>query len=306
MKREQPLFRGCGTALVTPFYHGQIDYTALGELIDWQIASGVNALIAAGTTGEAPTLTEDEKINVVRFTVEKAAGRVPVIAGTGSNNTAYAVRLSMAAEAAGADGILVITPYYNKTSQAGLVAHFTTIADATSLPLLIYHIPSRTGMRIAPQTFCTLSHHPRIVGVKEACGDLNQIMQLFELCGDQLDIYSGNDEQVYPLLAMGGCGVISAVSNILPDKMSQICRLYEEGKTAQAQQLQLSILPLIRVMFSEVNPIPVKEALYQMNMIHREYRLPLFPMDAKGARNVQEQLRLHARLPEFPDIPELP
>lgn len=300
MKLEKPLFSGCGTALITPFSGGIVDYPAMGELIDWQIASGVDALIIAGTTGEAPTLTEAEKMAVMKYAIEKTAGRVPVIVGTGSNNTSYAVRLSKYAQSIGADGILVITPYYNKTSQAGIVAHFTAIADATQLPLLIYHIPSRTSMKIEIPTFITLSHHPRIVGVKEAGNDHAYLVTLFEQCGHMLDIYTGNDELTYSTLALGGKGVISAASNVIPKEMSDICRMWYAGQTQQARRQQQNLLPMIRTLFSEVNPIPVKEALYQMNMIRREYRLPLFPMDEEGVQRVRAQLRQYRLLPEYP------
>ena len=300
MKLEKTVFRGSGTALVTPLCRGGIDFPALGELIDWQIASGTDALIVAGTTGEAPTLTEAEKMALIKYTVEKTAGRVPVIAGTGSNNTQYAVKLSKYAEEAGADGLLVITPYYNKTSQAGIVAHFSAIADATDLPLIIYHIPSRTGVKLSVSTFETLSHHPRIVGVKEASSDIGFLMELFAACGDTLSVYAGNDDQIYPILALGGDGVISVVSNILPQLTHQLCQSYFDGNTEMSRATQFSLMPMIRTLFSEVNPIPVKEALYQMDLIRREYRLPLFPLDAGGANRVRAMLRRFRLLLEHP------
>ncbi len=275
---RKPLFEGCATALVTPFADGEVDYATFRRLVDRQLAAGIDALVVAGTTGESPTLTDREKEKLFRETVRAvgASGRrVPVIGGTGSNNTARAVILSRMAEAAGCDGLLVVTPYYNKASQEGLIAHFTAIAEAVSIPIILYHVPSRTGCGMTVDTCRKLSEHPRIVGLKDATGQIGYTAGVAEACGASLPLYSGNDDMVVPLLSLGGCGVISVVSNLLPEKMTELCRLWRAGDVAEARRIQLEILPLFRALFAEVNPIPIKAAMAMCGLCGEDVRLPL-------------------------------
>ncbi|MBQ1245060.1 MAG: 4-hydroxy-tetrahydrodipicolinate synthase [Clostridia bacterium] len=289
-----PLFRGCATALVTPFRGGEIDMDAFTALVRSQIEADVDALVVAGTTGESPTLTDREKARLITAAVQETASarrRVPVLAGTGSNNTARAVELSRMAEACGASGLLVVTPYYNKASEAGLIAHYTTIADATSLPLLVYHVPGRTGCRLTPSACRTLSAHPRIAGLKDATGDLAFTARVSAACGSSLPIYAGNDDLTVPTLALGGVGVISVVSNLLPARMVRLCRLWAEGKVAEATKDQLAILPLCDALFSEVNPIPVKYAMACIGACTEEVRLPLAVADSRVRAAVDSALR---------------
>ena len=276
---HEPIFRGAATALVTPLTAQGIDYPQLGRLIDWQIESGIDALVICGTTGEGSTLTDKEHRDAIAFAVERTAGRVPVIAGTGSNDTAYAIELTRFACEAGADACLVVTPYYNKATQNGLVAMYSAIADASTKPLILYNVPSRTGVGIQPATYRKLAEHPNIAAIKEANGNISAIVETRALVGDKLDIYSGNDDEIVPILSMGGLGVISVLSNLLPRETSQICHKFFAGDVAGAAQMQCQYLPLIRALFSEVNPIPVKAAMAAMGFCEDYLRLPLTPME---------------------------
>ena len=279
MKLQTPIFEGAATAIVTPLTENGVDYEAFGKLIDWQIEKGVAALVVAGTTGESSTLTDEEHREVIAFAVKRAAGRLPIIAGTGSNDTAYAVDLTRFACEAGADAVLVVTPYYNKATQKGLVAHYTAIADVSTKPVILYNVPSRTGCNILPATCLELAEHPRICAIKEACGDLSQIAETARLVEGKMDLYSGNDDQIVPLLSLGGKGVISVLSNVLPTETQKMCDLFFAGDKAGATQLQEDYLPLIHALFSEVNPIPVKAAMAKMGFCENYLRLPLTPME---------------------------
>lgn len=273
---RKPIFTGAATAMVTPMNRdGSINYKKYEELLDWQIESGINAIVVAGTTGETSTLSDEEHIRMIHLTCEKVNKRVPVIAGAGSNDTAYSVMLSKEAKSAGADALLHVSPYYNKTSQTGLIRHFSVIADATDLPVVLYNVPSRTGLDIKPETYLALSKHPNIRAIKEANGNTAAAAHTLSLCGDVLDMYSGNDDQIVPILSLGGKGVISVLSNVLPKETAEMCRLFAEGKTAESAALQLKLFELIDALFTETNPIPVKEA---MNLLGHEVgpaRLPL-------------------------------
>lgn len=275
----QTIFTGIATALITPFTENGVDFDAYGRLIDWQIENGVDALVAAGTSGEGSTLTMDEHKEVIRYTVKRAAGRVPVIAGTGSNCTLDAIELSKSACADGADALLVVTPYYNKATQKGLIAHFTAVADAVDRPILLYNVPSRTGCNIQPATYAALAEHPNIQGIKEAGGDISQIATTMALCRGKLDLYSGNDDQILPLMALGGKGCISVLSNVMPAESHEITARFFAGDVAGAAALQLDLLPLIHALFSEVNPIPVKAAMAAMGFCADIVRAPLTPME---------------------------
>ena len=276
---RQPIFKGIATALITPFRDGQVDYEAMGRLIDWQIESGINALVICGTSGEGPTLTDAEHRECIRFAVERAAGRVPIIAGTGSNDTAYAISLTRFACEVGADAMLVVTPYYNKATQNGLVASFKAIADASTKPLIVYNVPSRTGCGIKPETYARMAEHENIVAIKEANGDISSVVATRALVGDRLDIYSGNDDQIVPILSLGGMGCISVLSNVLPRETVEICERFFAGDVAGAAALQCKYLPLINALFCEVNPIPVKAAMAAMGFCENSPRLPLTPME---------------------------
>ena len=272
---HKTVFKGAATAIITPFKNGKVDYEAFGRLIEWQISSGISAIVAAGTTGEGSTLTDSEHREVIKFCVEKAAGRVPIIAGTGSNDTAYAIDLTKFACDAGADAMLLVTPYYNKATQKGLIESFTAVADISSKPVILYNVPSRTGCNIAPATAKILSQHENIAGIKEASGNISQVAEIAQLCGDDLDIYSGNDDQILPVLSLGGKGVISVLSNLMPAETEKICRDFFEGRFDEALKAQLKYLPLINALFSEVNPIPAKAAMAAMGYGENELRLPL-------------------------------
>lgn len=278
MKRT--VFTGAATAIVTPLTKDGIDYAQFARLIDWQIEEGIDAIVAVGTTGEGSTLTDEEHKEAIRFCVEHVAGRVPVIAGTGSNDAAYAIELTKYACEVGADAMLLVTPYYNKATQNGLVAFFTAIADASDKPCILYNVPSRTGCNLLPQTVARLADHPNIVGIKEASGDISQIAELCALVGDKMDIYSGNDDQIIPMMSLGAKGVISVLSNLMPKATHDMCALYEDGQVAQARDLQLKLLPLVKALFCEVNPIPVKAAMHAMGYGENYLRLPLTPMEA--------------------------
>ena len=277
--KQNTIFRGAATALITPLTADGIDYEAFGRLIDWQIAEGIDALVIAGTTGEGSTLTDEEHREAIRFSVQRAAGRVPIIAGTGSNDTDYAISLSRYACDVGADALLVVTPYYNKATQKGLIAMYTAIADAVTRPIILYNVPSRTGVGIEPATYAALAEHPRIAAIKEANGNISKIVETAALVGDRLDIYSGNDDQIVPILAMGGAGVISVLSNVAPARTAQLCRRFFEGDVAGAAAMQCELLPLINALFCEVNPIPVKAAMAAMGWCENTLRLPLTPME---------------------------
>lgn len=285
------LFKGSGVAIVTPFNENGVNFKKLKELIEWQIANKTDAIIVCGTTGEASTMSETERKAAIKFTVETVNKRIPVIAGTGTNDTSASTSMSIWAESIGVDGLLIITPYYNKTTQKGVIAHFAQISNSVNTPIVIYNVPSRTGMNITPKTYKELCLLKNIVAVKEASGDISQIMQIKAICGDSLDIYSGNDDQIIPILSIGGKGVISVAANIIPDKISNICKLYFEGNITSALNLQLDILSLINSLFTETNPIPVKTALNLMGYSVGNLRLPLCEMDDSNLNFLINELR---------------
>jgi len=276
---KNTVFKGVATALITPLTENGIDYDAFGRLIDWQINEGINALVVCGTTGEASTLTDDEHRAAISYAVKRAAGRVPIIAGTGSNDTAYALELTRHACEAGADAILVTTPYYNKATQKGLIQMYTAIADESTVPVILYNVPSRTGVNIEPKTYAALADHPNIVAIKEANGNISKIVETMSLVHDKLDLYSGNDDQIVPLMALGGCGVISVISNLLPKETVELCNRFFAGDVAGAAELQYKYHYLIDALFCEVNPIPVKAAMAAMGFCEDYLRLPLTPME---------------------------
>lgn len=291
---KKTIFTGAGVAIVTPMNpDGSVNRDKLGELLEFQIAHGTDAVVICGTTGESATLTHEEHVGAIQYTINKVAGRVPVIAGTGSNDTAYALELSLEAQRAGADALLLVTPYYNKSSQAGLIRHFEYIADRVELPMILYNVPSRTGVNILPQTFRELARHPHIAAVKEAGGDITAVADIAALCGDDLDIYSGNDDQIVPILSLGGKGIISVLSNVMPQQTHDICARFFAGDTAGSRRLQLELLDLIHALFCEVNPIPVKEALNMMGFDVGECRMPLAPLSAAHREKLRETLKLH-------------
>ena len=291
-----PIFRGAATALITPLTAEGVDYERFGKLIDWQIAEGIDALVIAGTTGEGSTLTDEEHRAVLKYSVERAAGRVPIIAGTGSNDTDYAVDLTRFACDIGADAMLVVTPYYNKATQKGLVRMYTAIADASTKPLILYNVPSRTGVNIEPATYAALADHPQIRAIKEANGNISRIMETAALVGDKLDIYSGNDDQVTPILSAGGAGVISVLSNLMPRQTSELCHRWFDGDIAGSLKMQLDYLPLINALFCEVNPIPVKAAMAAMGWCENYLRLPLTEMEPEHAEKLFALMRGHGLL----------
>lgn len=277
---KNTVFTGAGVAIVTPMFpDGSIDFEGLGENIEYQIANGTDAIIICGTTGESATMTDEEHVECIRYCIEKVNKRVPVIAGTGSNDTKYAVDLSKEAERLGADALLVVTPYYNKTSQRGLIAHFTAIADSVNIPIILYNVPSRTGVNIALDTYAVLAKHKNIVAVKEASGNISAIAKIIERCGDDLDVYSGNDDQIVPIMSLGGKGVISVLSNVLPRETHQIAQYCLDNDFASAAALQLKYLDLANNLFIDVNPIPVKAAMNILGMKSGECRLPLVKME---------------------------
>ena len=294
---KKPVFTGAAVALITPMHQdGSINYDVLGQIIEDQIARGTDAIVICGTTGECSTMTDQEQLATIKFAVDTVAHRVPVVAGAGSNDTAHGCALAAGAAACGADALLMVTPYYNKTSQAGLVAHFTAMAEAGGIPVILYNVPSRTGVNIKPETAKKLSEHPLINGIKEASGNIAQVAQIAALCGDELNIYSGNDDQVVPLLSLGGKGVISVVSNIAPTLVHDCCKAWFDGDTAEARRLQLEMLPLSDAMFCDVNPIPVKYAMNLLGWEAGKCRLPLVePGDAQKAK-IEQTLRVHGLL----------
>ncbi len=285
---KNTIFTGAGVAIITPMNSDEsINFEKLGQLIDFQIDNGTDAIVICGTTGESAAMTDQEHVDSIAYAVEHVAGRVPVIAGAGSNHTSYAVWMSKEAKRVGADALLHVTPYYNKTSQLGLIRHFNAVADATDLPIILYNVPSRTGVNITPATYRELAKHPNIVAAKEASGNISQIAQIAQLCGDELDLYSGNDDQIVALLSLGAKGVISVLSNIMPRQTHDICRLFFEGKIAESRALQLKLLPLINALFSDVNPIPVKEAMNLMGWECGECRLPLVSMQPQAKEHLR-------------------
>lgn len=291
---KQTVFTGAGVAIVTPFTaDNKINYDKLAELIEFQIANKTDSIIICGTTGEGSTLDHDEHAEAIRFAVEVTNKRIPVIAGTGSNDTAYAVKLSNEAEKAGVDALLSVTPYYNKTSQRGLIEHFNYIADRVSVPIILYNVPSRTGVDIKPETYLELSKHNRIVATKEASGNISAIAKTISLCGDALDVYSGNDDQVTALMSLGGKGSISVLSNILPEVAHNIAAKYLEGDYAESARLQLEYLDLCNNLFIDVNPIPVKEAMNMMGMNVGDCRLPLYRMSDDARETLRKSLAKH-------------
>ena len=288
---NEPVFRGVATALITPLNESGIDFESFGRLIDWQIEEGINAIVIAGTTGEGSTLTDEEHRAAIDFSVQRAAGRVPIIAGTGSNDTAYAVDLTRAACQMGADAMLVVSPYYNKTTQKGLIRMYETIADASTKPLILYNVPSRTGVNIEPATYAALADHPMIAGIKEANSNIAKIGETMALVGGKLDLYSGNDDQIVPLMSLGGLGVISVLSNILPRKTVEICDRFFAGDVKGSAALQLELMPLINALFCETNPIPVKAAMAAMGFCENYLRLPLVPMEADHETRMLDLMR---------------
>ena len=279
---KNPVFTGAAVAIITPMYEdGSINFDELGRIIEDQIARGTDAIVICGTTGECSTMTDEEQLAAIKFTVETVNHRVPVIAGAGSNDTDHGCALAAKSAACGADALLLVAPYYNKTTQAGLVAHFTAMAEAGGIPVILYNVPSRTGLNITPETALELSRNPLINGIKEASGNISQVAKIAQLCGDELNIYSGNDDQVVPLLSLGGKGVISVVSNVKPELVHNCCKAWFEGDTKTACKLQLEILPLADALFCEVNPIPVKYAMNVLGWEAGPCRLPLVePSDA--------------------------
>ncbi len=285
------IFKGAATALITPLNENGVDYENFGKLIDWQIEQGIDALVICGTTGEASTLTDAEHKEAIRFAAERINHRVPMIAGTGGNDTAYAVELTKYACEVGADACLVVTPYYNKATQNGLVKMFNTIADASTKPIILYNIPSRTGVNIAPETFVKLAENPKIAAVKEASGNISQCVKIMQLVGDKLDMYSGNDDQIVPLLSLGGSGVISVLSNVFPKETSELCHKFFDGDVKGSAELQFKFLPLINALFSEVNPIPVKAAMAKLGFGENYLRLPLTEMEENHAEVLYAEMR---------------
>ena len=287
------IFKGAGVAIVTPMTaDGEVNYEVLGEMLEAQIAGGTDAIIICGTTGESATLSEEEHSAVIRYAIKKVNKRIPVIAGTGSNCTATAIKLSKEAEKDGADGLLLVTPYYNKATQKGLIAHYTAIAKAVSLPIILYNVPSRTGCNLQPETIAALVKNVKnIVGVKEASGNISQIAKVKLLCGDDIDLYSGNDDQVVPILSLGGIGVISVLSNVAPKETHNMVMNYLNGDVDKARQMQLKAIPLIDALFSEVNPIPVKKALNLMGWEAGPLRAPLTEMEASHAEVLKKTMK---------------
>ena len=294
MKKE--IFRGAGVAIITPFTETGVNYNELGRIIEDQIAGGTDAIVITGTTGESATMTDAEHREAIRYTAEKVGGRIPVVAGTGSNETSYAIELSQYAEKVGADALLLVTPYYNKCTQNGLVAHYTKIADSVSIPAILYNVPSRTGVGIKTETYAKLSQHPRIVGVKEASGDLSAILRLRAATGDDFAVYSGNDDQIVPILSLGGSGVISVLSNVAPRAAHDICQHYFDGDVRTATKMQIDYTDLIDALFCEVNPIPVKTAMRRLGYDAGALRMPLSEMEPAHAAQLDAALRKHGLL----------
>ena len=288
---KKTVFRGMATAMVTPMNAGGIDYEAMGRFIDWQIENGINALVVMGTTGENATIEPEDQTEVIRYTVERVAGRLPVIAGTGTNNTEHVLRNTREACGAGADAVLVVTPYYNKATQNGLIKHFYTVADASSVPVIAYNVPSRTGVNILPKTAAALAEHPNIVGIKEASGNMAQMVEMAALCADRLDIYSGEDALTVPMMAMGAKGTISVLSNVVPRESVAMTDACIAGDFQTAADWQCRLLPLINALFSEVNPIPAKAAVSALGFGEDYLRLPLTPMEEGTRQKLYQEMR---------------
>lgn len=293
---KKKVFRGAGVAIITPFTETGVNYTELGRIIEDQIAGGTDAIVITGTTGESATMTDAEHREAIRYTVEQVKGRIPVVAGTGSNETSYAIELSKYAEQVGADALLLVTPYYNKCTQNGLIAHYTKIADSVNIPAILYNVPSRTGVNIKTETYAALAKHPRIVGVKEASGDLSAILRMRAATGDDFAVYSGNDDQIVPILSLGGSGVISVLSNIAPKATHDICQHYFDGNAAEAGRMQVAYADLIEALFCEVNPIPVKTAMRRLGYDAGPLRMPLTEMEPANAAKLDAALRAHGLL----------
>lgn len=287
------IFKGSGVAIVTPFNENGVDFSKLRELLEWHIKSGTDAVIVCGTTGEASTMSETERKETIKFTVETVNKRIPVIAGTGTNNTSASINMSKWAESIGVDGLLIITPYYNKTTQKGLVEHFKAVAESVHTPIIIYNVPSRTGMNLEPKTLKALCSFENIVAIKEASGNISQIAKMKALCGDRIDIYSGNDDQTIPIMSLGGLGVISVLANVIPRDMHDMCKLYLEGNHEEALKLQLNSLALNDALFIETNPIPVKTAMNLMGMNVGHLRLPLCEMTEGNLEVLKHELKAY-------------
>ena len=291
-EKRMAIFTGAGVAIVTPMNdNGEVNYDEFAKIIDFQVENGTDAIIVCGTTGEASTLTHEEHLEAIRFCVEKVNKRIPVIAGTGSNCTETAIYLSKEAEKYGVDGLLVVTPYYNKATQNGLFEHFKAIADSVKVPIILYNVPSRTGVDIEPETYKELSKHPNIIATKEASGNISKIAKTKYLCGDDLDIYSGNDDQIVPILSLGGIGVISVLSNILPLETHNICAEYLKGNTKTASEMQIKYTGLINALFSDVNPVPIKTAMNLLGYDVGPCRLPLYKMDKAKTEKLKQMLK---------------
>ena len=287
---KTPIFTGVATALVTPFRNRAIDYESFGTIIDDQLKAGINALVICGTTGEASTLTDDEQISAIEFAVKRVGKKIPVIAGAGSNDTEHAITLCKRACEVGADALLIVTPYYNKTSQRGLIHMYTRIADSVNKPIILYNVPSRTGVNIEPETYAALAEHPNIQAIKEASGDFSKLVKTVSLVGDKLDVYSGNDDQVVPMMALGAKGVISVLSNVIPAETVEMCQRFMNGDVKGSAAMQCKYLPLINALFSDVNPIPVKEAMGMLGCCTNEMREPLYPMDEAKKAILRQKL----------------
>lgn len=289
---KNPVFKGIGTALITPMTpEGEVDYAAMERLVQRQLDANIDALIVCATTGEAPTLKDEEHIEIIRFVASLAKGKTPIVAGTGSNYTDHAVEMSIKARDVGADALLCVTPYYNKCTQRGLIESYTKIANATELPMIVYNVPGRTGVNIKPATYEKLADHPKIVGIKEANGDISSVVDTMARCGHKIDMYSGNDDQIVPILSMGGIGCISVLSNVLPAETKAITEAWFRGDVAEAAQLQMKYKPLVDALFSEVNPIPAKAAMAALGLCSDYARLPLTAMEADTKQKLLKCMR---------------
>jgi 4-hydroxy-tetrahydrodipicolinate synthase len=288
---KKTIFTGIATAIVTPMTPDGIDYEALGRFLEFQIENGVNAIVVMGTTGESATIEPHEQKEIIRFTVEKVAKRVPVIAGTGANNTSHVLRNTKNACEVGADALLVVTPYYNKATQNGLIQHYTAVADTSTVPVILYNVPGRTGCNLQPKTVAKLAEHPNIVGIKEAAGNMAQMVEIMHLCGDKIDVYSGEDALTVPMMAMGSAGTISVVSNVAPKQAVAMTDACKAGDYATAAKMQCDLLPLIQALFSEVNPIPAKAGVSAMGYGQENLRMPLTPMEDHTRAKLYEEMR---------------
>ena len=293
---RKPIFTGAASAIITPMNENGVDYENFKKLLNWQIEEGIDALVIAGTSGEGSTLTDEEHREVLKFAVEVVGGRVPVIAGTGSNDTAYAIDLTKFACEVGCDAMLVVTPYYNKATQKGLIKMFYEIADASTKPIILYNVPSRTGVNIEPATYAELAKHPMIQAIKDANGQIDKITETMALCGDKLDLYSGNDDQIVPLMSLGGVGVISVLSNVAPRQTHEICQKFLDGDVEGSRRMQLEALDLVDALFCEVNPIPVKKALNLMGFNVGSLRMPLTEMEEANAQRLEKSMKAYGIL----------